>query len=710
MSSKTKEVGIRLSVKDKEVVERALREVGQEGTAAFNKIVNGARPASVSVRALNAAISGTDANLARISGSNAFVGLLRGAASALVPAIGLTAALQGARAALDEFGKVSDDANASGVTTDFLQETAYAAEQAGVSYDELSTALITFNRSAGQAEAGKGRMIAQLKALNPELLNNIMLATSQEERLRLAADAINDTAGASEKAALATALFGDAGARMVEVFDGGADALAATAAKARELGIVVDSELIQRAEALGDEFETASKIMDLQFKQVLIELAPFLIGTAQAVGGIAKAVRDLWRAISETPGWEGLQSSTAPLNERALDVMQEQLASKQAALKRSMSDPDGSGWFNTGFGVAEDQANLSREIAALEAAIAARSDPTKFDVNGVFDMLSQQGQAQIFPPATGVGSGLGVDRNAEAERAIREAEQLIRRVQTASEEYTATLAKLDGMQAAGLITQETHNRGVAEAALALAEAAKVSEDYSAAQAALDAALQQGIITETQYTDAVETMTMRRLEASNNWVDGIQLGLSRISERSNNLGDDIADSLVSGVDRFEDAWISALETGEFKWQDLAKQILLDLARMSTRNLITGPLSSFFGGLFKPNALGDVYSGPGINAYSNKIVSQPTFFPFAAGMGLMGEAGPEAIMPLRRGPDGRLGVGGGAGNVTINFAPVTHIDGSNLSQDQLAFVLEQNNKQLLAQVVPTVRKAMKGGHFG
>ena len=51
----------------------------------------------------------------------------------------------------------------------------------------------------------------------------------------------------------------------------------------------------------------------------------------------------------------------------------------------------------------------------------------------------------------------------------------------------------------------------------------------------------------------------------------------------------------------------------------------------------------------------------------VLSKPTLFPMANGMGLAGEAGPEAIMPLRRGPSGRLGVeasGGGVGNVVVN----------------------------------------------
>ncbi len=51
----------------------------------------------------------------------------------------------------------------------------------------------------------------------------------------------------------------------------------------------------------------------------------------------------------------------------------------------------------------------------------------------------------------------------------------------------------------------------------------------------------------------------------------------------------------------------------------------------------------------------------------VIATPSYFPLGRGMGLAGEAGPEAIMPLQRGPDGRLGVaggGGGAVNVTFN----------------------------------------------
>lgn len=110
------------------------------------------------------------------------------------------------------------------------------------------------------------------------------------------------------------------------------------------------------------------------------------------------------------------------------------------------------------------------------------------------------------------------------------------------------------------------------------------------------------------------------------------------------------------------------------QGIFQQIISDFINMSIRMAmfgqngtggLLGGLVSGIGGLFAgggsgvtvtplPSAKGNVFSAPALAAYSNSIVSKPTVFPFAKGIGLMGEAGAEAIMPLRRGSGGRLGV--------------------------------------------------------
>ncbi len=87
-------------------------------------------------------------------------------------------------------------------------------------------------------------------------------------------------------------------------------------------------------------------------------------------------------------------------------------------------------------------------------------------------------------------------------------------------------------------------------------------------------------------------------------------------------------------------------------------------------ITGLVNGLLSGGESAFARGGVLQGGRVRPFAEGgIVSAPTYFPMRGGTGLMGEAGPEAILPLRRGSDGRLGVSGAAGarpvsvNVTI-----------------------------------------------
>tara|TARA_Y100000004_G_scaffold148614_1_gene170186 strand:+ start:4219 stop:6273 length:2055 start_codon:yes stop_codon:yes gene_type:complete len=160
------------------------------------------------------------------------------------------------------------------------------------------------------------------------------------------------------------------------------------------------------------------------------------------------------------------------------------------------------------------------------------------------------------------------------------------------------------------------------------------------------------------------------------------------------------AFVSAFKGMEDALVKFVMTGKLNFKDLANSIIADLTRMLIRAAVTKPL---FGALFPNLANGGVVSGGEIvpsangNVFAkNKIVpykmggivNKPTLFPMANGMGLMGEAGPEAVMPLKRGANGKLGVqsSGGVGNIVVNVdASGSSIQGDSAQGEQFGRAL-------------------------
>jgi tape measure domain-containing protein len=108
---------------------------------------------------------------------------------------------------------------------------------------------------------------------------------------------------------------------------------------------------------------------------------------------------------------------------------------------------------------------------------------------------------------------------------------------------------------------------------------------------------------------------------------------------------------------------AIEAAIFEAKSL-NESLSNILRQVASLLIQFGTKSLFSAL--PFANGGVFAQNGVVPFARGgVVNKPTLFPFANGVGLMGEAGPEAIMPLRRGPSGRLGVEAtGGSSVVVN----------------------------------------------
>lgn len=115
----------------------------------------------------------------------------------------------------------------------------------------------------------------------------------------------------------------------------------------------------------------------------------------------------------------------------------------------------------------------------------------------------------------------------------------------------------------------------------------------------------------------------------------------------------------------------------------KSLLGDIARSFADIALKAafkPLGDLAGGLVESLFAGTNPAFGNVTPFAKGgVIARPSYFPLGAGAGLMGEAGPEAIMPLARGADGRLGVAGGGGAVTVHFN-VTATDARSFAQSE------------------------------
>lgn len=216
-----------------------------------------------------------------------------------------------------------------------------------------------------------------------------------------------------------------------------------------------------------------------------------------------------------------------------------------------------------------------------------------------------------------------------------------------------------------------------------------SDEYRQAEQELQASLDRRLAEWADYNAKVDA-------AQGDWTQGASRALDNFLAQGGNVAGMTENVFTNAFNGMADSIANFSVTGKGSFRSLTVSILADLAKMEARiaaSKLLGSVLGMFGfgasaggstpsGAYSsaalsviPNADGGVYRSAGLSQYSGSIVNRPTFFAFARGAAVMGEAGPEAILPLRRGTDGKLGgVAAGSGGMAM-FAPQYHIAISN-----------------------------------
>lgn len=203
-------------------------------------------------------------------------------------------------------------------------------------------------------------------------------------------------------------------------------------------------------------------------------------------------------------------------------------------------------------------------------------------------------------------------------------------------------------------------------------------------------------------DALNKKYKEAVLAEADWRSGVKAGLENWVDDASNYAGQAASATQSTMSGMVNNISDMLVGNKADWKSWAIDVLKSIDKVLINMALVQSMKaagSYFGGGFGslissivPNAKGGVYDSPSLSSYSGQIVNSPTMFAFAKGAGLMGEAGPEAIMPLTRGSDGSLGVRVlGLENVQNGTTSITSNNAINIDVGDINLISDGSKEQ-------------------
>lgn len=219
--------------------------------------------------------------------SVAKIGLGTVATAAAATTAAMTALTVASFDSLDTLGKFADRI---GISTEALTSLRYAASQtAGVTDDQLDTALQRMVRRVSQAAEGTGEAVKVLDELN--LSATELNQLSPDQQFAAIADAMSEVGDQGDKVRLTFGLFDSEGVGLVNTLNQGSEGLARFAAEAEAMGITMDRSAITKVEAANDAMDNMKRSTAAIGNELAVNFAPIVTGMANLwVENVAKTV------------------------------------------------------------------------------------------------------------------------------------------------------------------------------------------------------------------------------------------------------------------------------------------------------------------------------------------------------------------------------------------------------------------------------------
>ena len=623
----TRDVAIKLSLRDAELVKRGLEQLGADGQKALRKLESASKKPNRGLRALNSAVKSGKREMgswASSVGAGTSVLSAFGVAGvgAAVAAGALFAALRKSREAVREAAEIGELASQAGVTAEQFQEAAIAADKFGVSISALTDAQKELSlrtdefvtTGAGPAAEALERLGYTQDELAGKLRDSSALFDEVIDRI-----AVLDTRAAQIR--VADEIFGgQGGEQLVQLLDAGAGAMARLRQEARDLGVILNEDEIRKARELSGELKLLERVIDTKLRSAFLDLAPVLVTVVDAFADIAKFAGDV---VNRLKGVEDL--AIRGLEQRVIQVKKllDEENAREARVFSAGPRPQRVREFEDEYLKARDLLHFRRLLREEreKEEIEARSSEVPKQIQDVIDALRIEHQ-QLKRTATeqAVHNALrraGIEATSEHAQTIRDLVTAIEREQNAMKGAAKELDAASGFRRAF-----EQIRDDAEDMASQVEQV-VTRAFSSMEDALVQFVRTGKLDFTSLADAI-IADMIRIQARQALVsvfDNLWGGGSRgtiTQERSGQSGTASSGGPSGGFD----------------------------------------IGAMLGKVFGSSSFGDL-----VPFANGGVINRPSLFPLAnGGIGLAGEDGEEGIFPLRR-IGGQLGVRGTAPQVTV-----------------------------------------------
>ncbi|MAM95675.1 hypothetical protein [Parvibaculum sp.] len=351
------DVTIRLSTENREQLIRDLRSVGGEGEKMARQIERSGQPASRGLLAVNAASREAQGSM---QGAASRAGIFGSALSALGPAglaagaglgaiaLGAARAFQIAREGMDFADEIDTATKRLGIGVEVLQEYRAALQVAGDAGANFDDGARTLLERMGETARGTGEGVKIFERLGIQIRKSSGEMKSLEDILPEIADGMASVGSEAERADIANKLFGGQGQNFVALLNQGSDALARQREEMREMGIVMDEQVVKRYAEASDKSEILTKAIDVQLKSAFVDLAPTIVSTLDLFAKIAKAINAITDSVTD------LENKTTDNLAAELDRM----VQRKGVLLRDLD-----------VGTPRQQAARRRELEELDADI-----------------------------------------------------------------------------------------------------------------------------------------------------------------------------------------------------------------------------------------------------------------------------------------------------------------------------------------------------